>query len=79
MKLTAVNGTNAVWNNGNGDLFGYTADTSIMSRINRHKNWRIVCEYFDSATGKRLAVQYEIPRRQKRAAFHMFGVDRLDD
>ena len=70
---------NEVWNNGNGGYFGYTEDADLIRRINRHKQWKIAAEYHDSATGKRLAVQYSIPKEERRAALYMFAVDCLAD
>ncbi|MCH4825596.1 hypothetical protein [Planococcus halocryophilus] len=71
--------SNEVWNNGSGGYFGYTEDTSLMSRINRNKKWRIAAEYHDSATGKRIAVQYTIPQEERRAALYMFNIAAISE
>lgn len=70
---------NEVWNNGSGGYFGYTEDADLIRRISRSKQWKIAAEYHDSATGKRIAVQYTIRQEERRAALYMFKVAGLQD
>lgn len=65
---------NEIWQNGSNGYFAFTQDADLIQRISRHKKWKVAAEYHNSVTGKRLAVQYTIPKEERRAALYMFNV-----
>jgi len=66
---------NALWKAESGFLFGYTENPQTIRSIKRYrtdKGWQQFAEY--SKGGKRIALQFKIPIRQRPQAEKVFNV-----
>ncbi|MCI1590375.1 hypothetical protein [Heyndrickxia oleronia] len=63
-----------VWKLNNEEYCLYTENKDVMRRIKRsYHDFKIMAEYF-FPNGKRKAIQYKVPIKRKRSAYHLANI-----